>query len=72
MPKARQLFFSKDDLALLINESNIAGVIEDEEHKIISKVLELPDTLVREAMIPRTQIEAVNSKATVNQVRNLM
>ncbi|MFC2088390.1 hemolysin family protein, partial [Calditrichota bacterium] len=43
-----------------------------DEHKIISKVLELPETLVREAMVPRTQMEAVSHKIGVNQLRNFM
>lgn len=67
-----KLFFSKEDVAVLMNEGNVAGVIEDEEHKIISKVLELPDTLVREAMVPRTQMQAVSYKVTVNQLRKFI
>jgi len=67
-----KLFFSKEDVLILMNEGKAEGVIEDEEHRIISKVLELPETLVREAMIPRTQMEAVNDKTSISKLRTLM
>ena len=67
-----KVFFSKEDVAILLNEGKMAGLIEEEDHKIISKVLELPDTLVREAMVPRTQIEAVDIKLSINKIRSIM
>jgi putative hemolysin len=66
------VFFSKEDVAILLNEGKMAGIIEERDHKIISKVLELPDTLVREAMVPRTQIEAVDIKSSINKIRSFM
>jgi len=67
-----KVFFSKEDVALLLNEGKVAGIIEEDDHKIISKVLDLPDTLVREAMVPRTQIEAVDIKISVTKIRSFM
>jgi CBS domain containing-hemolysin-like protein len=67
-----KMFFSKEDVALLLNEGKLAGLIEEEDHKIISKVLGLPDTSVREAMIPRTQIEAVEISMNIKQIRIYM
>jgi CBS domain containing-hemolysin-like protein len=67
-----KVFFSKEDVTLLLNEGKMAGIIEEKDHKIISKVLELPDTLVREAMIPRTQIEAVDIKLSIKKIRTFM
>jgi len=67
-----KVFFSKEDVALLLNEGKVAGIIEEDDHKIISKVLDLPDTLVREAMVPRTQIEAVDIKTSVTKIRSFM
>jgi len=67
-----KVFFSKEDVALLLNEGKMAGIIEEEDHKIISKVLELPDTLVREAMVPRTQMEAVDIKISIKKIRSFM
>lgn len=67
-----KVFFSKEDVALLLNEGKLAGIIEEKDHKIISKVLELPDTLVREAMVPRTQIEAVDIKWSIKKIRTFM
>jgi len=67
-----RVFFSKEDVALLLNEGKVAGIIEEDDHKIISKVLDLPDTLVREAMVPRTQIEAVDIKTSIKKIRSFM
>lgn len=67
-----KVFFSKEDVTLLLNEGKLAGIIEESDHKIISKVLELPGTLVREAMVPRTQIEAVDIKSSINKIRLFM
>ncbi|MCK5032606.1 MAG: HlyC/CorC family transporter [Calditrichia bacterium] len=67
-----KVFFSKEDVAILMNEGKMAGIIEERDHKIISKVLELPDTPVREAMVPRTQIEAVDIKLSIAKIRIFM
>ena len=67
-----KVFFSKEDVALLLNEGKLAGIIEEDDHKIISKVLDLPDTLVREAMVPRTQIEAVDVRFSIKKIRSFM
>ena len=67
-----KVFFSKEDVAILMNEGKMAGIIEEGDHKIISKVLELPDTPVREAMVPRTQIEAVDIKLSIAKIRIFM
>ena len=50
----------------------MSGVVDEEEQKIISRVLNLPDTLVREAMVPRTSIQTVNQKSSISDIRNFI
>jgi CBS domain containing-hemolysin-like protein len=56
----------------MVNEARLSGVVDEDEQKIISRVLDLPDTLVREAMIPRTAISAIAATASIAQVRDLI
>ena len=52
----------KKDIAVLVNEARISGIVDRDGQRIISNVLDLPKRLVREAMIPRTSINAVDYK----------
>jgi len=62
----------KKDIEILLREAKIAGVVDDDEHKIIKRVLELPNTLVREAMIPRTAIKAIDYKQGLKGLKALI
>jgi len=64
--------FDKDDLLVMLREARLSGVVDDEEQKFISKVLNLPDTLVREAMVPRTAIQAINENSNIADIRQFM
>ena len=48
------VIMDKQEILVLLNEAKISGTVDEKEQKIINRVLKLPDTLVREAMIPRT------------------
>jgi len=70
--KSETQIFDKDDIFVLLREARLSGVVDEEEQKIISRVLNLPDTLVREAMVPRTSIQAINEKSKISDIRNFM
>lgn len=53
-------YFSKDEFQLLLH----AGVARDDEQKYISNVLQFKDVKVREAMIPRIDLVAVDEKSS--------
>jgi putative hemolysin len=53
------LILDKTDIQVLINEARVNGLVDSEEQKIITRVLDFSEKLVREAMIPRTRIHAV-------------
>ena len=48
------------------------GIIEEEESRLIQSALEFGDLLVREIMTPRTEIVAIEEKATIDELKDLM
>jgi putative hemolysin len=70
-PKELTLF-DKKDIEVMMREARLAGVVDDEEHKIIKRVLHLSEKLVREAMVPRTAMMAVDSSTRLEKIRSLM
>ncbi len=70
--KSEKTMFDKDDIVVMLREARLSGVVDEEEQKFISRVLNLPDTLVREAMVPRTSIQAISEKSKISTIRNFM
>jgi CBS domain containing-hemolysin-like protein len=64
--------FHKRDIEVLLREAKVSGVVDEDEHKIITRVLSLPQKLVREAMVPRTLIQAIDYKAGLYGLKQLM
>jgi CBS domain containing-hemolysin-like protein len=61
--------YTEDELRHLINISRESGHLEPQEQQLINSVFEFSDTEVREAMVPRTQVEAVPVTATLEAIR---
>jgi CBS domain containing-hemolysin-like protein len=70
--KTESNIFDKDDILVMLREARLSGVVDDDEQKIISNVLNLPDTFVREAMVPRTAIQAINENSKITDIRHFM
>ncbi len=62
----------KTEIAVLVNEARVNGLVDAEEQKIITRVLDFSDKLVREAMIPRTMLAAVDYKAGITGIKKLI
>jgi len=60
--------FNKDDIEFLVEESLEAGVVEKSESDVISKILDLGDQRVYEAMRPRTEIVGVEITQSIDDV----
>ncbi|MHC1736946.1 MAG: hemolysin family protein [Ignavibacteriaceae bacterium] len=60
--------FTKDDLQLLVKESQEAGNVSKSESNIIKKVMDLKDQRVYEAMRPRTEIVGVEIQSNMDEV----
>ena len=68
---ARAPYLSEQELLTLLHVSEEQGVIEEQEHQMIHGIIEIGDKLVREIMIPRTDIVAVERNATLKDVVRL-
>ncbi|MHB8571858.1 MAG: hemolysin family protein [Candidatus Dormibacteria bacterium] len=65
-------FVSQDELRLLLNLSEEQGVLEEEEVETIHRIFEIGDKLVREIMIPRTDVLAVENTATLDDLLDVI
>ena len=62
--------YTEAELRQLIDVSRQSGHLRAEERRLIHKVFEFSDTLVREAMVPRTQIAAISSECKLEEIAN--
>src|SRR5438105_8903823 len=66
---ARALYLTEEELLTVLHVSDEQGVIEEQEHQMIHGIIEIGDKTVREVMIPRTDIVAVDRE---DQLRDLV
>ena len=65
-------FFSQKDIEILLNESrNIIQPEKREEGIFVGKILNLKKLQVGEAMVPRTDIEAIPDTTTLQQLKKI-
>jgi CBS domain containing-hemolysin-like protein len=64
-------FASQAELRELVDLAEASDVIEDDERQMIHSVFELGDTIVRELMVPRTEMVFVESTKTLRQAMSL-
>jgi CBS domain containing-hemolysin-like protein len=64
-------FASEAELRELVDLAEENSVIEDREREMIHSVFELGDTLVREIMVPRTEIVFIERSKTLRQALSL-
>ena len=60
--------YTEAELKHLVDVSHESGHLNVSERRLIHKVFEFSDTLVREAMIPRTQMAAVSSDCSLEEI----
>ncbi len=56
---------TEDELKILVDASQQEGVLEEEEREMIYSIFRLGDTLVREIMVPRIDITAIDVQTPV-------
>ncbi|HEX8748145.1 MAG TPA: hemolysin family protein [Pyrinomonadaceae bacterium] len=61
--------YTEEELRQLIDISRQSGHLEEEEQKLISNVFDFSDAAVREAMIPRTAVDAIPITATIEETK---
>ena len=65
---ARAPYLTEQELMTLLHVSEEQGVIEEEEREMIHGIIEIGDKLVREVMIPRTDIVALPRDASLDEI----
>ena len=70
-PGAHASVYTGEELRHLVDISLKSGHLERGQQEMLHRVFEFADVGVREAMVPRTQIEAVPVTATLEQVRSV-
>ena len=65
------LALSEEELLMLLSESKKAGVVSDDEQKMLQRVFKFHDKTVREIMIPRPDIVGLDLRANVEQIQHV-
>jgi CBS domain containing-hemolysin-like protein len=60
--------YTETELRQLIDVARESGYLRAEERRLIHRVFEFSDTLVREAMVPRTEMAAISSECSLEQI----
>lgn len=60
--------YTEAEIRQLIDTSRESGHLRAEERRLIHRVFEFSDTLVREAMVPRTEMAAIPGNSTLAQI----
>ena len=63
-----QMVHSVEELKMLVSASAEGGVVEDDEEVMLRAVFDFGDTLVRQVMVPRTEMVAVPSDAPLADI----
>ncbi|MCX4663779.1 hemolysin family protein [Streptomyces uncialis] len=64
-------FASEAELRALVDLAEAESLIEDDERRMVHSVFELGDTLVREVMVPRTDLVVIERYKTIRQALTL-
>ncbi len=69
---AQSIFLSEDGLRYLMNMGEGEGVIEEDEKQMIASIFELGETIVREIMVPRLDVIALDVETPINEALDLI
>ena len=64
-------FVTQEEMRMLVNVGEDEGVIQQEEEELIHSIFEFGDTVVREVMVPRPYITAVEDDITVGEAADI-
>ncbi|MDJ0385784.1 hemolysin family protein [Streptomyces sp. G-G2] len=64
-------FASEAELRAMVDLAEKESLIEDDERRMVHQVFELGDTLVREVMVPRTDLICIERYKTIRQATTL-
>lgn len=59
---------SKEEIRMFVHETEISGVLNDNEREMIEKIIDLEDRVAREVMIPRTDMFAISLNSSIEDI----
>jgi len=65
---AKAPYLTENELITLLHVSEEQGVIEEQEHDMIHGIIEIGDKSVREVMVPRTDMVAVDRSSSLQDI----
>ncbi len=71
-PSIIQSFFDKKDFAIILHESERSGAMNSEERTQISKAVALSEVMIKDVMVPRTDVVAVEESSSVDEAVTAM
>jgi len=63
-----QLTHSVEELKMLVTASTVGGVVEEDESEMLHAIFDIGELLVRQVMVPRTEIIAVEADTRLKEV----
>ncbi len=63
---------TQEEIETLIDSGQETGLIDEEKNEMIHRIFELKEIVVREVMIPRTDIKALEVNSTMEEVAGLV
>ena len=63
---------TEEEIRMLVNVGQEEGLLDQDEREMINSIFEFDDTLVREVMVPRIDITAVNAAESIGSVIKLI
>ncbi|WP_046244612.1 hemolysin family protein [Hymenobacter terrenus] len=63
---------TSDELRILLDQSKESGEIQDSEHELIENVFEFNDRMVKQIMVPRTKLSALDVNAPADQILDIV
>jgi putative hemolysin len=59
---------SAEELSILVRQSHEAGVLDDDEQKMLERTFRFGELKVRDVMVPRTEVDSLNLKKPVDEL----
>jgi CBS domain containing-hemolysin-like protein len=66
------LVYSEDELKMMITASHQRGILDENEEAMINRVFGFAEMMTEQVMVPRTEIEALPIRATLDEVTKLV
>jgi Mg2+/Co2+ transporter CorB len=71
-PGDKTPFVTQDELRMMVEVGGEEGVLEEDESEMLGNVFDLAETTVREVMIPRIDIVAVEADVSIDEATHVM